>query len=231
MIIYGKYIEAPAIVPDLLISIHMALEKFLLDEGNKGNFDYLEEVLKKILSNSYSASLTAVVTSIVLEFPNELFNVAKILFSSLDLFFYDLNRFSMEGQAKDLINLPYLSTPKIFINERKESCNLICRKRTLRDCFLHYQIGFDGFDKDVENRSEILNQIIKIHESTYPQLIIKEESDYRLLIHQIDLKKHKLLKIEDESSEVEQFMLTVDLPQDLKEDNENFQKEMDSKFK
>ena len=231
MIIYGKYIEAPAIVPDLLISIHRALEKFLLDEGNKGNFDYLEEVLKKILSNSYSASLTAVVTSIVLEFPNELFNVAKILFSSLDLFFYDLNRFSMEGQAKDLINLPYLSTPKIFINERKESCNLICRKRTLRDCFLHYQIGFDGFDKDVENRSEILNQIIKIHESTYPQLIIKEESDYRLLIHQIDLKKHKLLKIEDESSEVEQFMLTVDLPQDLKEDNENFQKEMDSKFK
>lgn len=220
-----------AIVPDLLISIHMALEKFLLDEGNKGNFDYLEELLKKILSNSYSASLTAVVTSIVLEFPNELFNIAKILFSSLDLFFYDLNRFSMEEQAKGLINLPYLSTPKIFINERKESCNLICRKRTLRDCFLHYQMGFDDFDKDVENRCEILNQMIKIHEDTYQQLVIKENSDYRLLIHQIDLKKHKLLKIEDENSEVEQFMLAVDLPQDLKEDNEHFQKEMDSKFK
>lgn len=229
--LWQAYRGTTAIVPDLLISIHMALEKFLLDEGNKENFDYLEELLKKILSNSYSASLTAVVTSIVLEFPNELFDVAKILFSSLDLFFYDLNRFSMEGQAKSLINLSYLSTPKIFINERKESCNLICRKRTLRDCFLHYQMGIDDFDKDVENRSEILNQMIKIHEDTYQQLVIKEESDYRLLIHQIDLKKHKLLKIEDESSEVEQFMLTVDLAQDLKEDNENFQKEMDSKFK
>lgn len=108
---------------------------------------------------------------------------------------------------------------------------LICRKRTLRDCFLHYQMGIDDFDKDVENRSEILNHMIKIHEDTYQQLVIKEESDYKLLIHQIDLKKHKLVKIEDESSEVEQFMLAVDLPHDLKEDNENFQKEMDSKFK
>ena len=229
--LWQAYRGTTAIVPDLLISIHMALEKFLLDEGNKGNFDYLEELLKKILSNSYSASLTAVVTSVVLEFPNELFDVAKILFSSLDLFFYDLNRFSMEHQAKGLINLPYLSTPKIFINERKESCNLVCRKRTLRDCFLNYQLGIDDFDKDVENRSEILNQMIKIHENMYQQLVIKEESDYKLLIHQIDLKKHKLVKIEDESSEVEQFMLAVDLPQDLKEDNVNFQKEMDSKFK
>ena len=229
--LWQTYRGTTAIVPDLLISIHMALEKFLLDNVNKGNFDYLEELLKKILSNSYSASLTAIVTSIVLEFPNGLFDVAKILFSSLDLFFYDLNRFSMEGQAKSLINLPYPSTPKIFINERKDSCNLICRKRTLRDCFLHYQMGIDDFDKDVENRSEILNHMIKIHEDTYQQLVIKEESDYKLLIHQIDLKKHKLVKIEDESSEVEQFMLAVDLPHDLKEDNENFQKEMDSKFK
>lgn len=229
--LWQTYRGTTSVVPDLLISVHMALEKFLLDEGNKGNFDYLEDLLKKILSNSYSASLTAVVTSIVLEFPNELFDVAKILFSSLDLFFYDLNRFSMEHQAKNLINLPYLSTPKIFINERKESCNLICRKRTLRECFLNYQMGIDDFDKDVENRCEILNQMIKIHEDTFQHLIIKEESDYKLLIHQIDLKKHKLLKIEDGSSEVEQFMLTVDLPQDLKEDNENFQKEMDSKFK
>ena len=43
------------------------------------------------------------------------------------------------------------------------------------------------------------------------------------MIHQIDLKKHKLLKIEDENSEVEQFILTVDLPKDLKEDKKSYQ--------
>ena len=52
-------------MPNLLKVIHMALEKFLLQECEKNFSDDFELILKKILYESKSASLTAVVASIV----------------------------------------------------------------------------------------------------------------------------------------------------------------------
>lgn len=59
------------VMPKLLESIHMALERFLLTECDKDNFEDVERIMKHILGNSKSASLTAVVNSITLAFPDK----------------------------------------------------------------------------------------------------------------------------------------------------------------
>ena len=47
------------VIPTLLKIMHMALEKFLLEECENDNFGDVEKILKKVLLKSKSASLTA----------------------------------------------------------------------------------------------------------------------------------------------------------------------------
>jgi len=84
--------------PNLLQSIHMALERYLLEQAKNIDSKALENLLLYLLKNSKSASITAVVTSIVLAYPDKTFNVAKILFQTKELFFYDKVRYSNDSR-------------------------------------------------------------------------------------------------------------------------------------
>jgi len=86
--------------PQLIESIHMALEKYFLERGKDVDSKILESWLLYLLKNSKSASITSVVTSIVLAYPEKTFNIAKILFRTKDFFLYDTNRFALDQQNK-----------------------------------------------------------------------------------------------------------------------------------
>lgn len=73
--------------PHVLESIHMALEKFFIERGEHTPSKTLEYWLMYLLRNTESSSITAVVTSIVLAFPDKTFNVAKVIFQTKDFFF------------------------------------------------------------------------------------------------------------------------------------------------
>lgn len=74
------------VTPYLLQSIHMALEKLLLAIAENIKKEAVEDILIKVLLHSKSSSLTSVVCSVVLAYPDKFANVALILFSGKDFF-------------------------------------------------------------------------------------------------------------------------------------------------
>ncbi len=84
----------------LLESIHMALEKYFLENGKDVDGKILESWLLYLLRNSKSASIPAVVTSIVLAYPEKTFNVAKVLFQTKEFFLYDTRRLVLDQHQK-----------------------------------------------------------------------------------------------------------------------------------
>ena len=73
--------------PSILESIHMSLERFLLERGKVYSSKKLETILHDILSRTNSAALSSLVTSIVLAFPEKTFQAAKILFRAKEFFY------------------------------------------------------------------------------------------------------------------------------------------------
>lgn len=68
----------------------MALEKFLLKTAKNIDSKLLESNLLYLIKNSNSASVTSIVVSVVLAYPEKTFNVAKVLFQTKEFFFMTL---------------------------------------------------------------------------------------------------------------------------------------------
>ena len=71
-------------VPHVLESMHMALEKILLEFSLISKSEIIQNILLKILIQSKSASLTSVVCSVVLANPDKFYDVALILFKTIE---------------------------------------------------------------------------------------------------------------------------------------------------
>ncbi len=95
------------VVPNVLQSIHMALEKILLEFAQILKSEIVQTILLKILIKSKSASLTSVVCSVVLANPDKFYDVALILFKTIELFHLDTIRSTNEFQAKSLYSIGY----------------------------------------------------------------------------------------------------------------------------
>src|SRR5690606_38389789 len=129
------------VTPKIFESIHMALEKFLLERAEHTDSEILENVLMYLIENSKSASITAIASSIVLANYEKTFNVAKVLFQTKEFFFYDNSRMVLDQTAKSLFmcgfGLNYKE--KIHKEERINSCDDKHRKKRLEDIALMYQ--------------------------------------------------------------------------------------------
>ena len=146
--------------PGLLASVHMALEKWLLEIAKTTPKDILESWCLYLIKNSKSASITAVVTSLVLAQPDKLFNTAEILFQTKELFFYDTHRWSSDQSAKSLYSIGYGLNyqDKLFQDERIKTCDDPHRKNHLENLAVQYQFfkSEDLSDEEAENRQHTL---------------------------------------------------------------------------
>ena len=191
-------------VPYLLESIHMALERYFLNNCKNMDSSELEEKLLYLLKNSKSSSITAVVASIVLAYPEKTFNIAKILFQTKKFILFDnnyrwaLDQISHNNQMK-LDQLPYtnnLSTEDNLCKiERLEYNQLKHKKQSLEHLAFKYQIySPKGIDKkEVKNRQQNLWRIFDNH---YQQLSnqnneTEEDKKWRLCLARMDLRKMK----------------------------------------
>ena len=139
------------VVPYRVQSIHMALEKFLLEAADRYETDVIESILQSILAKSTSASLTAVVSSIVLAHPNKFWKTALILFKTIEFFHIDSVRCMNEFQVKSLYELSY-SLNKHLTEERLKTCSDQHRESCLETLIVNYQLfGVNGFS-DEENK-------------------------------------------------------------------------------
>jgi len=181
--------------PYLLQSIHMALEKFFLENYEESRADICESWLIYMLRNSRSASISAVVASVALAHPETLFNVLKILFRTDRFFYYDNVRLTCESKAKGLysIGLGLNSRTKIFDNERIKTCEHPHRQRSLEQIAFLFQffktkdIPQDEFDLRKEEIHHILDEFYTMLPEKYKK--DDEYSSLRLLLARLDSRK------------------------------------------
>lgn len=193
------------VVPNVLQSIHMALEKTLLDFSQILKSEIIQDILLRILTQSKSASLTAIVCSVVLANPDKFYDVALILFKTIDFFHLDTYRCTNEFQAKSLYSIGY-GMDKIkdvlYTDERLKSCEDKHRNSNLESLFLNYQLfGVKGFTEEQNTQFiEKLYKIIDQHKSNASTNklygILLARMDRRNLIPKVSKHDDNHLRIE-----------------------------------
>ncbi len=185
----------------LLESIHMALEKYFLENGKDVDGKILESWLLYLLRNSKSASIPAVVTSIVLAYPEKTFNVAKVLFQTKEFFLYDTRRLVLDQHQKS--SLTALrdgfggSNYKNALHEedRIKACDEPHRKKHLEHLVLNYQYfrGEGTSDEEAKERQQVIWTILDKYYSQLPELSQETEADkvWRLYLARMDRRKIK----------------------------------------
>lgn len=182
------------VAPHLLESIHMALERWLLEVAKSAESKITESWCMYLLKNSRSASITAIVASIVLAEPSKLFNVAKLLFCTKDLFFYDTARMQLDTTAKSNYAMSHDPTG-IFKKERLQTCDDKHRSSSLEILALQYQLfAMEGEGKEmVRRRQEILWKIFDDYYEQLPEKSQETDADktWRLYLARMDRRKMK----------------------------------------
>ena len=191
-------------VPDLLESIHMALERYFLYNCKDTPSDILEERLLYLLRNSKSSSISAVVASIVLAYPEKTFNVAKILLQTKKFILYDNTRCNILDQRPINNFLNLANEDLLFKNERIESNKLEHRKKSLKFLAFEYQFpSKDTTEKKTKNRQQVL---WKIFDNYRQQLFnqnseVKDDVNWKFCLAHMDARKvkQKIKKINGKS--------------------------------
>ncbi|ULJ60021.1 AVAST type 4 anti-phage nuclease Avs4 [Wielerella bovis] len=180
------------VTPYLLQSMHMALEKFLLELATILDKKIVENLLLGILYKSKSSSLTSVVCSIVLAYPHKFENIALILFSSRDFFHADLSRWDSENQAKLLYSIGYglnYIVTHLYNDERLKTCEDTHRKNHLENLCLAYQ--FQGVrDYSDEENTKFIQTIFEIldkHNTSFTDS--EEDVSKSILFARMDRRK------------------------------------------
>ncbi len=152
------------VVPNLLQSMHMALEKILLEFAQILKSEIVQKILIRILLRSKSTSLTSVVCSIVLANPDKFYDAALILFEAIELFHLDTIRSTNEFQVKSLYSIGYgmnRTTDILYTDERIKTLEDKHRNSNLESMFLNYQLfGVKGFTED--QNAEFIEKLYKI---------------------------------------------------------------------
>lgn len=193
-----KMYRGTHVATNLLESVHMALERWLLEVAEKSTKEVIESWCLHLITNSRSTSITAVVTSIVLAQPSKLFNIASILFRTKLFFFYDKNRWLLDLTQKSSLlsirnafGINYRN--EIFEAERIESCDAEHRKCDLESLAFQYQFFLSGEESldGVQNRQMILWNIFDKYYEELPENTQETDDDktWRLFLARMDLRK------------------------------------------
>lgn len=209
--------------PHVLESMHMALEKFFLENGEPVDSKTLENWLFYLLKQSKSASISAIVASIVMAYPEKTFNVASLLFRTKEFFFYDTSRYVLDQSHKSgllmLKNFGNIPENKMFEEERIKACDDKHRNWTLENQFLKYQLfrSESTNEKLAEERQKILWSIL---DDYYKELseksdTIKSEKTWRLYLARMDRRKMDIST--EQTEEGVQIKFNPHLEPELKE--------------
>jgi hypothetical protein len=210
--------------PSVFQSIHMALEKFLLETAKNTDSKILESNLLYLIKNSNSSSITAIVVSVVLAYPEKTFNVAKVLFQTKEFFFYDSHRMTLDHSAKSqfLIGAGLIPKNKIHEQERIKSCDDSHRKKSLEHLALMYQFfkGEGVTDEEAEERQKVIWYIFDQYYKEITDDSGEEVKIWRLFLARMD--RRKMNPTFEEVDKGLQIIFNPEIDLDLKEYSEAF---------
>jgi len=182
--------------PYLLQSIHMALEKYFLEIGEKVESSTLENWLLYLIKNSESASISAVVSSIVIAYPEKTFNVAKVLFKTKEFLLHDTARITSDLGAKSLYSIGQkigATVNEFYDNERIETCEDKHRKFSLDKRFLLYQYfkTEETTEETANDRQTLLWGILDEYYQQLPKNTKETDFDknWRIFLARMDRRK------------------------------------------
>ncbi len=220
------------VTPYLLQSIHMALEKFILENAKYTKDEVFEGWLIFLLMNSESASISSVVASIVLAYPDKTFNVAKILFNTKEFIIEDKHRIVLENRTESLYSIGKnwgVNNHELYDNERLKTCKDKHRETCLEDLFLKYQC-FRNEGVSEEEAEERQKRLWEILDNYYEQLS-KDDSEktWRLFLARMDRRKMTITT--EKVDKGVQIQFNPELDDDLKNYSEESRKDSFEPFK
>lgn len=174
-----------------LSSIHMWLEKYLLEYGKNATEEELNTICKKLLTNSISISTTAIVVSIAVAYPNKLKDILLILLEIREIFKFDLHRYTLDNQIHLQYWIGYWLNFEhtIYHDERLETCKEEHRKDTFESAIRVLQLNYKDTD--------LIGKINGIFDKHFEE--VWDNIDYKFILNRTDLRKVniKAQKIED----------------------------------
>lgn len=192
------------VMPNLIQSIHMALEKYLLEIGKVLKTEDLEFGLLYLLQKSKSSSISAVVTSIVLANSDKAFNIARILFKTKEFIQADFHRHIQEQSLKSLYGIGYGLNwqTRLYQDERLKTCENKHRNSSLESLFLNYQMfrTSEISEEESEKRQKILWDIL---DNYYKQLPNEESQSDEDRIWGMALARMDKRKMDIETEKVD----------------------------
>ncbi|WP_059369241.1 AVAST type 4 anti-phage nuclease Avs4 [Treponema endosymbiont of Eucomonympha sp.] len=196
--------------PRVLQSIHMALEKYLLEIGKNIDTNGLEQALFYLLEQSKSSSITAVVTSVVLAYPEKTFNVATVLFKTKEFIMQDTIRCVNENQIEMLYRIGYNGKHKIHIDERLKTVKEKHRNSSLEQQFLSYLLGKYDTDTDesINTRRVVLFEILDNYYKELETIPNETNNDkiWRISLARMDTRKMTTIPITTDKGQYLQLL-------------------------
>lgn len=185
--------------PNVLESVYMALEKWLLEIAPSSTVEELQKRCIYLFKNSKSASITSIIVSITLAYPFKLFKVAAMIFKTKEFFLYDTTRYVKDRTHKGMLeglrdNFPqrdYLA--QIYQDERIKACDDKHRSSSLENVALYYQIfkSNEETDKQASKRRKVIWEIFDNYYKQLPKPSKETDADktWRLYLARMDKRK------------------------------------------
>lgn len=220
--LWGLYRGAIHITyPDILQSMHMALEKALLEFAENDKYDsIIKNTFDFLLSKSKSVSLTAVVASIVMSHPAKYSKYAVNLFKTIELFQWDSIRFMNESQLSTFYGLWSMHN-RLVAKERFDTLQQSFRKRNLESLCVEYQYT-RCVDMDAEKHESLVKDIYVVLDNHYKVAKAINNETRLILLYRMDRRTHDV-KVSEATEGQIKIEMNPQLPANLKELSENSQ--------
>lgn len=220
--LWGLYRGAIHITyPDIMQSMHMALEKVLLEFAENDKYDSLiKNTFDYLLSKSKSVSLTAVVASVVMAHPTKYSEYAVNLFKTIELYHWDSIRLMDESQLSTFYGL-WSMHDRLVAKERFDTLQQSFRKRNLESLCVEYQYTRCA-DMDTEKHESLVKDIYVVLDKHYTEAKAINDETRLILLYRMDRRTHDI-KVSEATEGQIKIEMNPQLPENLKELSENSQ--------
>lgn len=215
--------------PCVMQSMHMALERVLLNFANDKTYDDIVKAsFDRILSQSKSVSLTAIVASVVLAHHERYSEYAINLFKTIELFHWDNMRSFNESLLASTYSLSHGHYLESIIQERAETLNQAFRKKNLEALCVGYQYTRSS-NTNEEEHNKLVNKIHMVCDQHYNDIQTLSDDEERriklMLLHRLDRRKHN-----PQCSKTSKGIL-IDMNPQLPDELKRFSEESNNNFR
>jgi hypothetical protein len=181
-----------------LQAVHMALEKYMLNLSQASSYEQCEQIMKRLLFECHSSSVSAVAASLVLAYPEKYWKVALILFRTVEFIEIDNHRVLNEYTMNSSYGISFSLNPTVT-KERLSTCEQRFRKTSLENICLNYQFFGNQRELGEEQGNALMQTIYAILDEHRKLLDGDGRQDLEILLSRMDrrrLKVKELTKVE-----------------------------------